>query len=234
MKKKKKFSQYCEERLRSESKNILSNDEIIRIMKSDSDVGLCKLKQAKKRDIDNYVHMIINTAYFAEKYEYLLSLYPLSDSFYRCLAGDANEKCFKNYICVVKRAIDKYCQSSGGLSVKKSEVWGDVGRKYQFSLVVSMLIERKREDLLNILLKYYNLTSEEECLLLGCYIFYEDSDFLKSYFSKYVLWPKAFDRLCCPSYNSLYKLYYEANHGKVPLKYRLIRWKRKLAQVFFH
>ena len=119
-------------------------------------------------------------------------------------------------------------------SLKKNRIWSRVGVHYRFSLVVSFLIKQKKERLLNILLKYYNLTPDEECLLLSCYAFYEDNVFLKNYFSKCVLWPEAYDKLCCSSYESLYEMYCEANNKKISFKYRLRRWWRRISYLFFH
>jgi len=233
MKKRKKVPPYCEEGLGSGRCGALSKDGVIRLMISDSCVDMHELENAKQSDIDKYAYMIINTENFGDKYAYLLSQFSLSlkFSFYQIFVRDADEKCFESYVLMVKEDVDSFYKSRERWGMKKADVWTIVGDGYRFSFVVSLLIEQKKENLLRILLKHYDLTSGQECLLLSSYVFYEDSDFLKSYFSKNVLWPATFNKLCDYSYNSLYKLYYEANHGKVPLKYRLIRLLKALKHL---
>lgn len=210
----------------------LSKDEVIRIMKSGSKTWLQQLEKAKKSDIDNYAYLIINTKNFREKYEYLLSLSPLNVLFYQDLIEDASEECFQSYVSLVYEDFCSKIKSVNLIHTKESEVWKQVGMKYRFSLVVSLLVKMKKEKFLKIILNNYVLTPEEENLLLECYLYYDDCSFLEWYFSYFVLYPETFDQLCNTSYSNLYNLYYKANNGSVPLKYRIRRWKNKISDVF--
>ena len=202
----------------TEQKRFLSSKDVMYYLHTDyslySDIDKA-LRRSKYVDLVKYSYRIINTLYFENKLVFLLNERALGKYFFEYLVDNAKEGCFVTYLRSIRSRTKRLPIRWYGI------ISHDIRDECMLGYVIELVIKKRKTSFLKNILWFYQLTPEQECLLLNSYKDRETE--LDFYFKKFHLYDEALEMLCLPEYGKMFEFY--DRFANLSIKYH---WKRFL------